>query len=89
MPKPSIPALKELSPDQRADLLKALKARFEKNMSRHPGLEWAKIAAKLEADPGKLRTLDAMERTGGEPDVAGLDKRPANTYSATAANKPP
>lgn len=75
MARPIIPAHKELSPDQRADLLKALKARFEENMIRHPGLEWAKIAAKLEANPGKLRSLDAMERTGGEPDVIGLDKK--------------
>jgi hypothetical protein len=75
MAKPSIPAHKELTPKQRADLLKALKARFEKNMSRHAGLKWAKIAAKLEADPGKLRSIDAMERTGGEPDVVDLDKK--------------
>jgi hypothetical protein len=65
----------ELSPDQRDKLLKALKARFEKNMNRHKGLEWAKIQARLEARPEKLWSLFEMERTGGEPDVVGLDKK--------------
>ena len=60
---------KELSAEQRKELLKTLKARFEKNMSRHKGLEWEKIQAKLEAAPGKLWSLNEMERTGGEPDV--------------------
>jgi len=64
---------KELSPEQRAELLKALKARFEKNMNRHQGLEWTKVQAKLEANPEKLRSLNEMERTGGEPDVVGYD----------------
>jgi hypothetical protein len=66
---------KELSPEQREELLRALKARFEKNMSRHKGLEWAKVQAKLEANPEKLWSLNEMERTGGEPDVVGHDKR--------------
>ena len=57
------------------ELLKALKARFEKNMSRHKGLEWAKVQARLEAHPEKLRSLHEMERTGGEPDVVGHDKK--------------
>ncbi len=66
---------KELSPKQREELLKALKARFEKNMSRHTGLEWAKVQARLEAKPDKLWSLSEMERTGGEPDVVGQDKK--------------
>src|SRR5947208_3814283 len=65
----------ELSPGQRAELLRALKARFEKNMSRHKGLEWAKVQAKLEADTERLWSLNEMERTGGEPDVVGHDKK--------------
>jgi hypothetical protein len=63
----------ELSPEQRAELLSALKARFEQNMNRHPSLEWAKVQAKLEANPAKLWSLHEMERTGGEPDVVGHD----------------
>ena len=66
---------KELSPEQHEELLKTLKARFEKNMNRHKGLEWAKIQAKLEADTEKLWSLNEMERTGGEPDVVGHDKK--------------
>ena len=58
---------------QREALLGTLRARFEKNMERHEGLEWAKVQAKLEADAGKLRSLHEMERTGGEPDVVGHD----------------
>ena len=66
---------KELSSEQREELLKALKARFEKNMNRHKGLEWARVQAKLEANTDKLRSLNEMERTGGEPDVVGHDKK--------------
>src|SRR5882672_9730329 len=66
---------KKLSPERREELLKALKARFEKNMNRHEGVEWAKIQAKLEANAEKLWSLDEMERTDGEPDVVGHDKR--------------
>jgi len=66
---------KELSPEQREELLRALKARFEKNMDRHKGLEWAKVQAKLEANTEKLWSLNEMERTGGEPDVVGHDKK--------------
>ena len=66
---------KDLSPEQREELLKALKARFEKNMNRHKGLEWAKVQAKLEANAEKLWSLNEMERTGGEPDVVGHDKK--------------
>ncbi len=65
---------KELSPEQHEELLSALKARFEKNMNRHKGLEWAKVQAKLGANPEKLWSLNEMERTGGEPDVVGHDK---------------
>jgi hypothetical protein len=66
---------KELSSEQREELLRALKARFEKNMNRHKGLEWAKVQAKLEANTEKLRSLNEMERTGGEPDVVGHAKK--------------
>ena len=66
---------KELSPAKRDELLRALKARFEKNMNRHKGVDWAKLQAKLEADAKKLWSLSEMERTGGEPDVVGLDKK--------------
>lgn len=63
----------ELLPEQREELLQTLKARFEKNMNRHPGLEWADVQAKLEANPEKLWSLHEMEETGGEPDVVGHD----------------
>ncbi len=66
---------KELSPEQREQLLRALQARLEKNMKRHKGLEWAKAQAKLEANAEKLWSLRDMERTGGEPDVVGRDKK--------------
>ena len=66
---------RKLSPEQREELLKTLKARFEKNMNRHKGLEWAKVQAKLEANTEKLWSLNEMERTGGEPDVVGHDKK--------------
>ncbi len=64
-----------LPKDQAADLLKTLTARFEKNMQRHKDLEWAKVQSKLEANAGKLWSLNEMERTGGEPDVIGFDKK--------------
>ena len=66
---------KELSPEQREELLRALKARFEKNMNRHKGLEWAKVLTKLHGNTEKLWSLNEMERTGGEPDVVGYDKK--------------
>jgi hypothetical protein len=66
---------KELPPEHRVELLTTLKTRFEKNMNRHKGLEWAKIQAKLEANAEKLWSLNEMERTGGEPDVVGFDKK--------------
>src|SRR5213595_916890 len=64
-----------LSPEKHEELLRALKARFGKNMNRHKGLEWAKVQAKLEANAEKLWSLNEMERTGGEPDVVGHDKK--------------
>jgi Protein of unknown function (DUF4256) len=66
---------KDLSPGQREELLRTLKARFENNMNRHKGLEWAQIQAKLEANAERLWSLSEMERTGGEPDVVGHDKK--------------
>ena len=68
-------AKKELSSAERDELLRTLKARFERNMNRHKGLEWAKVQAKLEANPEKLWSLSEMERTEGEPDVVGHDKK--------------
>jgi len=66
---------KKLSPEQCEELLKVLKARFEKNLNRHKGLQWAKVQARLEANTEKLWSLNEMERTGGEPDVIDYDKK--------------
>ena len=66
---------KDMEAKQREELLRALNVRFEKNMKRHEGLEWAKVQAKLAAKPEKLRSLHEMERTGGEPDVVGYDDK--------------
>ncbi len=66
---------KKLAPGQGDELLSTLKTRFEKNMDRHAGLEWANVQARLKTNPGKLWSLHEMERTGGEPDVAGQDKK--------------
>jgi hypothetical protein len=66
---------KDLSTKQREELLRALKTRFEKNMNRHKDLAWDKVQAKLEANAEKLWSLNEMERTGGEPDVVGHDKK--------------
>jgi Protein of unknown function (DUF4256) len=80
---------KELSPKQREELLRALKARFEKNMNRHKGLEWAQVQAKLEAIAEKLWSLNEMERTGGEPDVVGQDKKTGEyTFYDCSAESP-
>lgn len=65
---------KELSVEQREELIGLLKARFGKNMDRHKGIEWVKLQAKLEANTEKMWSLNEMERTGGEPDVVGYDK---------------
>lgn len=70
---------KKLSSGERAELLLALQTRFEKNMKRHKGIEWAKVQAKLEANAEKLGSLNEMERTGGEPDVVSLDDKTSRT----------
>ncbi len=80
---------KELSSKEREELLRALKARFEKNMHLHTGLEWAKVQARLEAHAEKLWSLNEMERTGGEPDVVGHDQRRANTFFMIVQRKVP
>lgn len=67
--------MNELSQEQREQLLETLKARFEKNMNRHQGLEWSKVQTKLEANPEKLWSLSEMERTGGKPDVVSYDEK--------------
>lgn len=64
-----------LSPEQREELLRRLKTRFEKNMSRHAGLEWADVQSRLDANAEKLWSLNEMEKTGGEPDVIGRDEK--------------
>jgi hypothetical protein len=69
------PKPEKLSPKQREELLRVLEARFKKNTSRHQGIVWAKVQAKLEANAEKLWSLNEMERTGGEPDVVGHDKK--------------
>ena len=74
-PISGVEAERELRPEQRDELLTALRARFEKNMRHHKGLEWAEVQAKLQANPEKLWSLSEMERTGGEPDVVGHDKK--------------
>lgn len=66
---------KELTPDERKELLGTLKARFEKNMKRHEGVDWTRVQARLEGNADKLRSLHEMERSGGEPDVVGQDKK--------------
>jgi hypothetical protein len=66
---------KQLPPKQRDELVKTLKARFEKNLDRHNGFDWAKVQARLDTNPEKLWSLQEMERTGGEPDVVGQDKK--------------
>jgi hypothetical protein len=75
MHKPSKSNKNELTREQREQLLKALKARFEKNMNRHQGLEWAKVQATLEANTEKLWSLSQMEQTGGEPDIVDQNKK--------------
>ncbi|MGC3944368.1 MAG: DUF4256 domain-containing protein [Chryseolinea sp.] len=70
---------KQLSLEQKEELLSVLKKRFEKNLKRHKGIEWEKVENKLEKDAGKLWSLKEMERTEGEPDVVGYDKK-TNEY---------
>jgi hypothetical protein len=78
-----------LSAKQRDELLAALKVRFEKHMARHPGLAWAKVQARLEAQPDKLWSLAEMERTGGEPDVVGHDKKTGEFIFMDCASESP
>lgn len=79
----------KLSAAQQRELLSALQARFEKNMNRHKGFEWAKVQARLEGDAKKLWSLSEMERTGGEPDVVGYDKKTGEyTFYDCSAESP-
>jgi len=78
-PIPKVEINLKLSPKEGEELLKTLQDRFEKNINRHKGLEWSKIQAKLEAHPEKLFSLNAMESSGGEPDVVGYDKKTGET----------
>ena len=75
------------SPEKREELLGALKARFERNMNRHKGLEWAQVQAKLEANVERLWLLNEMERTGGEPDVIGRDNKTGEYVFAIVRRK--
>jgi hypothetical protein len=80
---------KKLSPEEREELLRALKTRFEKNINRHQGLQWTTVQARLEANAAKLWSLNEMERTGGEPDVAGHDQRTGEcTFYDCSAESP-
>jgi hypothetical protein len=79
---------KKLSPEQREELLRTLKARFEKNMNRHKDLEWPKIQARLQANTEKLWALNEMERTGGEPDVVGREKTGEYIFYDCSAETP-
>src|SRR5687768_12988134 len=74
-PKRAVEAQQQLPPEERGALLRTLKARFEKHMNRHQGLQWTAVQARLEANPEKLWSLHEMEQTGGEPDVVGHDKQ--------------
>lgn len=79
----------ELSAKQHEEILRVLKARFEKNMNRHKGLKWAEVQARLEANPEKLRSLSQMEETGGEPDVVDFDKKTGEcTFFDCSAESP-
>ena len=78
----------KLSGKEQENLLELLRTRFEKNMNRHNGLEWAKVRAKLEADPKKLWSLSEMERTGGEPDAVGADKKGEYIFYDCSAESP-
>jgi hypothetical protein len=81
---------KKLSSEQREELFRSLKARFEKNKNRHKGLEWAKVQAKLDAAAEKLWSLHEMERTGGEPDVVGHDRKTGDyVFHDCSAESPP
>lgn len=87
--KTKMPKAKDLNVKQREELLSALHARFEKNMNRHKGIDWAKVQTNLEAHPEKLWSLNEMERTGGEPDVVGYDKKTGEyTFYDCSAESP-
>src|SRR5215216_6183308 len=73
--KRGVETREQLPPEQRGALLRTLKARFEKHMNRHQGLQWTAVQARLEANPERLYSLHEMERTGGEPDIVGYDKK--------------
>src|SRR5918994_2230612 len=73
--KRGVETRQQLPPEQRGALLRTLKARFERHMNRHQGLQWTAVQARLEANPERLYSLNEMERTGGEPDVVGDDKK--------------
>jgi hypothetical protein len=79
----------KLSSEQSKELLKVLKARFEKNMNRHKGIEWATIQSKLEANPVKLWSLNAMEKSGGEPDVIGYNKTTDEYFFCDCSSESP
>ena len=82
-------AKRELPPVQREELLRALKARFEKNMNRHKGIEWSQVRAELEADAQELRTLNEMAGTGGEPDVVGQDQKTGKYFFCDCSAESP
>ncbi len=82
-------AKRKLPAEQTKELLRILKVRFEKNMGRHKGIAWADVEAKLEANPGKLWSLDEMERTEGEPDVIGQDKKTGQYLFADCSAESP
>ena len=79
----------ELSSKQRDALIAALQARFDRNLSRHEGLDWARVQARLEASPDKLGSLAEMERTGGEPDVVGNDQKSGEVVFVDCAPESP
>lgn len=81
--------MKELTTKQRDELLRTLKARFEKNARRHKGIEWTKVLARLESNSAKLWSLSEMERTGGEPDVVGRDKKSGEILFVDCAAESP
>lgn len=81
--------MKTITANQRDELLGMLKTRFERNMRRHQGLEWAKVSARLEAEADKLRSLDEMERTGGEPDIVGYDQKSGEYLFCDCATESP
>ena len=89
MSQPLKSVKKGLSPEQRKELLTALKTRFERNMNRHKGLAWAEVQAKLEANTEKLWSLHEMERTGGEPDVVGHDEKTGETVFYDCSEESP